>query len=171
MVKREPGVVRGAMQKIDAIDAQIVTELYAMLRRFAAVTAPWDVEPDDILHGALSRVLQSQSLQALDNPAAYLRRAIANEVNSELRRRRTARRTLRRLRGSRSEANTQEYPSDVADLMRLSPTERAVLFLYEIEGRPFDEVAAMAGITPTNARKIASRARRRLKAEIVLEST
>lgn len=161
----------GATQQIDSIDAQIVTELYSPLRRFAAVAAPWDVEPDDVLHGALSRVLRSRSLQELDNPVAYLRRAIVNEVNSELRRRQTARKTMRRLSTTEDQASTPTYPSDVADLMRLSPTERAVLYLHDIEGRRFDEVAQMVGITAANARKTASRARRRLKADILEETT
>lgn len=155
--------------RIDPSDARTVEQLYPDLRRFAAVTAPWDMEPDDVLHGTLARVLRSQRLHQLDDPAAYLRRAIVNEIASRIRRRKTGRGALRRLRPV--EVTTDRYPSDIADLMRLSPTERAVLFLHDIEGRPFDEVAGMVGITAANARKTASRARRRLKAEILEETS
>ena len=142
-----------------------------MLRRFAAVVAPWDVDPDDVLHGALVGVLQSRRLGSVDNPAAFSRRAIVNYVNSELRNRRTRRSTLRRLQAEIGETTTAAYPSDVADLMRLRPVERAILYLHDIGGYPFDEVAAMVGLSAGNVRVTASRARRRLKAELLQEET
>lgn len=155
--------------RIDQSDADTIEELYPALRRFAAVTAPWDMEPDDVLHGALARVLRSQKLHQLDNPGAYIRRAIVNEVADQLRKRKTARSMVLRLRPVAEVSDP--YPSDVADLLRLSPNERAVLFLHDIEGRPFEDVAEMVGISAANARTIASRARRRLKAEILEETS
>lgn len=144
-------------------DAALVEELYDGARRFAAVVAPWDMDPDDVLHGALVSILRSGRLRDADEPGAYLRRAIVNEVRGEIRRRKSRRTTFDRLRGSTSSAVEGDYPSDLADLMQLRPTDRAVLYLHDVEGLPFDEVAAAVGIKPGNARVCAARARRRLR--------
>ena len=154
------------VDRIDQADAEVVRGLYAELRRFAAVVAPWDLDPDDVLHGALVRVLRTRRLRTLDDPGAYLRRAIVNHVRSELRRLRTRRLTLNRLRASTSEPTAVPYPSDIAELMRLRPVQRAVLFLHDVEGFSFEEVADMMGISAGNARVTASRARRRLRSEL-----
>ena len=158
-------------EQVDQVDAELVRGLYPELRRFAAVVAPWDVDPDDALHGALVGVLQTRRLGSLDNPGAYLRRAIVNHVSSELRNRRTRRSTLRRLEAEIRENTATAYPSDVADLMRLRPVERAILYLHDIEGYPFDEVAAAVGMAAGTARVTASRARRRLRQELLQEET
>lgn len=71
------------------------------------------------------------------------------------------RRALNRL-GAQQQA-TAEYPSDVADLLHLSPKARAALYLTEVEGRPFAEVAELLGCSEPSARKAASRGRRRLR--------
>ncbi len=61
------------------------------------------------------------------------------------------------------EATTDVYPSDLDYLEALDPRARAVLYLTEIEGCPFDEVADTIGVTSANARKIAERSRRQLR--------
>ncbi len=146
--------------RIDDQDRELVRELYPSLRRFAAVVGPAEVEPDDLVQEALVRVLERTTLSALDSPSAYLRRSIynlaANHRRSFLRRRRA----LSRL-GSPQSAQP-EYPSDVDDLLHLSPKARAVLYLTEIEGRPFAEIAELLGVSEAAARKAASRARTRL---------
>jgi len=157
------------VEQVDKADAQIVEELYPVLRRFAAVVAPWDIDPDDVLHTALVNVLRGRELRTLDDPGAYLRRAIVNGVNSEIRRSRTRRLTLRRMRGSGDDLGGDVYPSDIAELMRLKPVQRAVLYLHDIEGFAFNDVAKMVGITSGNARVTASRARRRLRAIFIEE--
>ena len=50
-------------------------------------------------------------------------------------------------------------------LERLSPIERAAFLLHDVFGYSHDEIAAIVETTPTNARQIASRARRRVLAE------
>lgn len=157
------------VDEIDQVDAQLVDELYDGLRRFAAVVAPWDLDPDDVLHTSLVSVLRSRRLATLGDPGAYLRRAIVNHVKSEVRRAGTRRRVMNRFRASSRAAVDALYPSDVADLMRLRPIERAVLYLHDIEGIPFAEAAAMVGITAGNARVTASRARHRLREVLVEE--
>jgi len=144
-------------------NAEIVSALYPDLRRFAAVVAPWDFDPDDVLHGVLVNVLGKRPLHLVDDPGAYLRRAIVNRVKSDLRKVRTRRMTIDLLKRSVDSVGGVAYPSDLSDLMRLRPLERAVLFLHDVEGLPFDEVAEAVGITAGNARVTASRARQKMK--------
>lgn len=142
-------------------ERQLLRELYPSLRRFAAVVGPAEVEPDDLVHEALVRVLERTPFTELDAPSAYLRRTMynlaANHRRSFLRRRRA----LTRL-GSNPPV-TPEYPSDVADLLLLSPKARAVLYLTEIEDAPYSEVAELLGCSEVSARKAASRGRRKLR--------
>ena len=157
--------------RIASEDAALVADLYDGARRFAAVVAPWDIDPDDVLHGTLVAVLRGGRLHETHDPAAYLRRAIVNEVRSEMRRRKSRRGVIRRLRVATPESTEGEYPSDLADLMQLRPTERAVIYLHDVEGLPFDKVAAAIGITPGNARVTAARARRRLRTALAREAS
>ncbi len=59
-------------------EAELFKKLYPPLRRFAAVVTPVEVEPDDLLQEAVTRALRRGSLTELDNPGAYLRRAMVN---------------------------------------------------------------------------------------------
>jgi DNA-directed RNA polymerase specialized sigma24 family protein len=55
------------------------------------------------------------------------------------------------------------YPSDVQDLLSLAPQARAVVFMREVEGRTYGEIAAAVGCREATARATAARARRRLR--------
>ena len=48
-------------------------------------------------------------------------------------------------------------------LETLSPAERLVFVLHDLFGLPYDEIAPVVGSTPSAARQLASRARRRVK--------
>jgi hypothetical protein len=50
-------------------------------------------------------------------------------------------------------------------LETLNPAERLAFVLHDMFAVPFDEIAPMVGRTPTAARKLASRARRRVQGE------
>jgi DNA-directed RNA polymerase specialized sigma24 family protein len=58
------------------------------------------------------------------------------------------------------------YPSDLAELMRLSPRVRAVLFLHVVEELPYDEVSRVMGCRPEAARKAGSRGLALLRAAL-----
>ncbi len=142
-------------------DRELVTELYPSLRRFAAVVGPAEVEPDDLVQEALVRLLETRSLTELETPAAYLRRAMYNLAANQ-------RRTFARRRRALSRVGAQgtvvpAYPSDVADLLALSPKARAALYLTEVEGRSFAEVAGLLECSEASARKAASRGRAKLR--------
>jgi RNA polymerase sigma factor (sigma-70 family) len=144
-------------------DEQVFVAIYPALRRFAAVVGPTDVHPDDLVQEALARRLAIGSLVDLDDPAVYLRRAIVNLAHN---RRRSMRRAARAsaLLATADEVATAAYPSDLADLARLSPRERGALYLHDVEGFSFAEVATQLDCSEDAARKAASRGRRRLTA-------
>jgi RNA polymerase sigma factor (sigma-70 family) len=140
--------------------------LYPALRRFAGAVRSVDVEPDDLVQEALARTLAVRSLSELDHPLAYLRTAIVRvAINEERsRRRRTARDTAGVVDADIERHD--EYPSDLADLWRVSARERAVLFLTVVEGCSYREASEVVGCSEAAARQMASRALRSLRAHI-----
>jgi RNA polymerase sigma-70 factor (ECF subfamily) len=146
---------------ISADDRVLIDELYPKLRRFAATVGSYDIEPDDLVQESLVRTLRNRPLSDLDNPTAYLCRAMVNIASNQRRSFGRLRRALTRL-GER-DATPDTYPSDLDDLEALEPRARAVLYLVEIEGLSFDQVASAVGVSNANARKIAERSRRRLR--------
>lgn len=144
-----------------AEDQVLIAELYPVLRRFAATVGSYDIEPDDLVQEALLRTVRVRRLSELDNPRAYLSRAIVNIASNE-------RRTLGRMRNAflraiEPSSIDDTYPSDLDDLEALDPRSRAVLYLIEVEGYDFETVGRMIGVRGANARKIAERSRYRLR--------
>lgn len=160
-VERTRGPVTKHRVQIDPLDRELVEEHYDTLRRFAAVTASRDIEPDDLLQEALTRVLSKGSLSDRDHPVAYMRRAIVNLAIDESRRRESRRSALGRLTDRATVVD--QYPSDIAILQELSPRARAIIYLAEVDGYRYAEIAEMLDCSETSARMGSMRARRRLK--------
>lgn len=150
-------------------DDALFRSLYVSLRRFAAVTAPPEVEPEDLLQDALVATLRRHRLCDLDCPGAYLRRVMINQASNH-RRRSFSRLRAERLVTASSDRPPHGYPSDLSELMWLTPRQRAVLFLSEVEGYSFDEIGEMVGCSAPAARMSATRARRRLRAALGSEA-
>jgi DNA-directed RNA polymerase specialized sigma24 family protein len=151
-------------------DARIFSELYPSLRRFAAVVGPIEVDPDDLLQEAIARRLRRGLLCDLDDPGAYLRRAMVNLAANQRRHFAVRRRALARLAASGPDRGLgDDYPSDIADLLRLPAAQRAVLYLSEVEGLRYAEIGDLLGCTEAAARKRAMKGRRRLHAALVGE--
>ncbi len=150
-------------------DGLLFAELYPDLRRFAAVVGPIEVDPDDLLQEALVRVLARSKLCDLDYPAAYLRRAIVNLASNHRRHLGIVRKGWSRIVASEPLVSEDRYPSDIADLQSLKPAERAVLYLFAVEGYRYAEIAEMLRCTEAAARKRAMRGRRRLLAAVAGE--
>ncbi len=148
-------------------DGALFAELYPGLRRFAAVVRPPEVDADDLVQDALARTLAIRSLTDCDDPGAYLRTAILRLAANHRRSLGRRRRALTRLHAPEGEASS--YPSDLDDLRRLSPVERAVLYLSIVEGRSFAEVATVIGSSEQAARARSSRALKRLRVELTSE--
>ena len=151
-----------------AVDERtLIRQLYLPLQRYAAVVAPADVDPDDLVQEAFLRAVRKGSVCELNHPNAYLRKTICNLASNSRRRFIRQRRALARL--GNPGAVPAEYPSDLGDLMNLHPVARAVLYMREIEGRTHGEIAALLGRTEVGVRSIAARARRQLRDELTEE--
>lgn len=154
-------MVSGERALVAEQDRLLIQELYAPLRRFAAVVGPAEIDPDDLVQDALVKVLERRGLSTLDNAGAYLRRTVFNLASNHRRRLGRRRRALTRM--APSEAYVPPYPSDAHELLRLSPRARGALFLTSVEGRTFAEAAELLGCSETAARSAASRGRRHLR--------
>lgn len=120
--------MRGGPVPASRTDESLAAELYPSLRQLAAVIAPAEVGPDDLLQDALVAALRQGPLASLDDPAAYLARTMLNLAANHRRRFGRAHRVLVRWRGGRTAQTLDEYPSDLDDLATLQPgsTCRAV---------------------------------------------
>ena len=151
----------------DAAESELFRSLYPSLRSFAAAVGSWDVEPDDLVQEALSRTLRKHRLADLDSPGSYLRTVIVNLAASAGRRRASRDRAL--TRAAAPVTSVEPMPSDLSELERLGPLDRAVLYLVHVEGYPHKEVAELLGISEQASRSRASRATSRLRQEIRAE--
>ena len=162
------------MQRLSRTEPEewrIIEALYASLRRFAAVVAPADLEPDDLLQEALVSVLRRHSLSDLDYPAAYVRKTILNAARAHNRSRGRWRTAMTTSAAPATGSTSPGYPSDLHELLRLPPRERAALYLHEVEGYRFLEIGHMLGCSEGAAKKASSRGRTRLSAALRAEVT
>lgn len=125
------------------------------------MVGPIEVDPDDLVQEAVVRALRHKRLTELDEPGAYLRRTIVNLASNHRRRFAIRRSALVRI-GPGSTVVRDTYPSDLAELLRLPPHERAVLYLSEVEGFRYRDVGRILGCSEAAALKRALRGRRRL---------
>jgi RNA polymerase sigma-70 factor, ECF subfamily len=142
--------------------------LYEPLRRFAAVVGRWDVDPDDLVQDAFTRVLR-RSRADIDDLGPYLKKTIVHLVSDNRRSARRAEHAQRRL--AAVESSVDDYPSDLDDLLRLPVKARALLYLVEIEGRSTADAAEIVGMSGGNARVALTRARKRLRSELGMEAS
>jgi len=149
-------------------DAQLFEAAYAALSRFAGAVRPPGVDPDDLVQEAVARTLAVRTLESLDDPVAYLRTAIVRVASNVTRGRRRSLVRMERIGPPDSEI-VDPYPSDLADLMRVSPRARAVLFLVYVEDQPYRYAASVLGCSEDAARAVASRAIRQLRRALQVE--
>lgn len=150
-------------------DADIFRSLHPQLRRFAAVVRSAEVEPDDLVQDAVERTLRIQTLSSLENPTAYLFKVILNLASDHRRSMGRARRAKSRLQAD--VAVDQTYPSDLEDLLRLPPAQRAILYLGEVEGNTHAEIAERLGMSEHAVAKASQRAKKSLRVELRREMT
>ena len=145
-------------------DYGLFEALYPRLRRFAAVVADADIDPDDLVQDALLATLRRHDLAELEHPEAYLRRAVLNRASNRRRGLARFRGALRRL-SPESEASDQ-YPSDLSFLDALSEVDRGIVYMADVEGVPLGVIARDLDLTPAAVRKRVSRARNQLRKEL-----
>jgi RNA polymerase sigma factor (sigma-70 family) len=148
-------------------DGELFADIYPGLVRFAAAVRPVGIEPEDLVQEALARTLPVHRLADLDEPATYLRTAMIRIASNLQRGRRRSVARIERLDHPRE--SVDNYPSELADLLRLAPRARAVLFLTIIEGEPYRAAAAIVGCSEAAARTIASRALHDLRGHLAAE--
>lgn len=159
---------------VSAADAERFRELYPALRRLAAVAAPSDLDPDDLVQEAVARVLSRGGLADLDHPLAYLRRTIVHVASNHNRSRGRERKALHRVADADRESGEgrgEAYPSDLAELDLLDPVDRTAVYLADVERLPVTDVAEAIGAGTVATRARLSRARRRVRAAIAAMET
>jgi DNA-directed RNA polymerase specialized sigma24 family protein len=150
-----------------ANDGELFAGMYVGLLRFAAAVRPVGIDPEDLAQEALARALAIRPLSELEEPATYLRTAMVR-IASNLQR--GHRRSNARLARVDIKSETLDgYPSDLADLLRLAPRARAILYLTVIEGEHYRVAAAVVGCSEAAARAIASRALHDLQRQLTHE--
>jgi RNA polymerase sigma-70 factor (ECF subfamily) len=152
------------MRERSSTDDEVFARLYPSLRRFAATIRPAEVDADDLVQDALARVLAAGTLEELDDPGAYLRTVMLRLASNHRRSLGRRRRALTRL--SVADDEQPAYPSDLDDLRRLAPADRAVLYLVIVEGSPYAEVARVLGCSEEAARARGSRALKKLRSRV-----
>jgi RNA polymerase sigma factor (sigma-70 family) len=134
-------------------------------------------EADDAVQEAWLRLSRSDA-NAIENLRAWLTTVVARVSLNVLRSRRSRREEpldvdvhMPEPIVSRADGLDPEHEALLADsvglallvvLETLSPAERLAFVLHDMFAVPFDEIAPMVGRTPTSARQLASRARRRV---------
>jgi len=150
--------------KLDSDTEQIIVSIYPDLRKFAAVVADLDVDPDDLVQDALVSVLKSAQLPNVNNPLAYMKRAVVNRAMSN--RRWAARRKEHFLNETGPSAYNDQYPSDLAALAALSAQDRAIVYLAELDGYKHEEIGWMLNLSVSAVSQRLSRARRKLRDDL-----
>jgi RNA polymerase sigma-70 factor (ECF subfamily) len=160
--------VGSALSDRPPTDDEVFARLYPSLRRFAATVRPAEVDADDLVQDALARVLAKGSLVSVDDAGAYLRTVILRLASNHRRSLGRQRRALTRHTVVVTDA--PDYPSDLGDLRRLPPADRAVLYLVAVERAPYSEVARVLGCSEEAARARGSRAQRKLRKTLTPEA-
>ncbi|AEE44707.1 RNA polymerase, sigma-24 subunit, ECF subfamily [Cellulomonas fimi ATCC 484] len=154
---------------MSTVDTALFESERARLTAVAARILGGTAEADDVVQEAWLRLARTDHV---DDPPAWLTTVVTRLCLDHLRRRQTR---------SAAEGHTPAGPPDGADpevdalladrvggalqvvLDALAPAERAAFVLHDVFAYPFDEVGEMLGRSPAAARKLASRARLRLR--------
>lgn len=147
---------------VEESDDALFSELYPRLRRFAAMVGSPDEDPDDLVQEAVARALRRGPLHELTNPLAYLRSTIANLNLNRSRSKTRHGRAVVRL-GQFDDRRPAVYPSDLDDLMQLSPVDRAIVFCAAVEKMPYRDIAELLSLSERVTAKRAERALARLR--------
>ena len=147
----------------------VVRDCYDDVLRLAWLITGDQHQAEDAVAEALAKMLRRWRKSTIDNPPAYLRRAVVNEVNSAFRRLRTERRHRERRhaehRGHRS-ADEQIVDADAVGraLTQLPPKQRTAVALLYYEGLSQAEAAEAMGCSVGTVKSNCSRGLDRLRA-------
>jgi len=121
-------------------------------------------EASDLVHDAFEAALPRWD--QIDEPDAYLRRAVTNRSYNATRNR--ARRAEKVNRAGREQRDAEHEPEYLGDLIAsLPPTQRAVVVLRFQLDLPYDEIARCLGLRPGSVGPTLNRALRALDRELM----
>lgn len=151
----------------DVDEREVFARIYLRSRQFAAVIRPrsW-IDPDDLVQEALARALAAGGFARLADPERYLRTVIFRVASAEIAKQRRVDEVLNR--AGRSDDDREPGLPVSLLLAGLTPHDRALLYLVDVEGLPIREAAGVTGVRETAARMRLVRARR--KARLLLEA-
>jgi len=144
-------------------DAEVYEKHAEELLRFASVLVGPEHAPD-VLSGAVIKAYGSRAWSGVENRRAYLFRCVANEA-------RTHGRSVRRREAAEMRAETPRVTASsqlpdvdvVRALNRLSPRQRAVVYLSYWEDLDQRAIAQLLGIGPGAVHRHLARARSNLR--------
>ena len=148
-------------------DSTLFVQLYPPLRRFAAAVRPAGVDPDDLVQEALAAPSPSDRSVSVTIPAPTSGAPSCGSHRTIDGRSAAATRAF--TRSSVPGVGADVYPSDLDDLRRLRPFDRAVLYLSIVERWSAREIADELRSTEQAVRARSSRALRKLLAELTDE--
>jgi RNA polymerase sigma-70 factor (ECF subfamily) len=148
----------------------VIQPLYGVALRLAFAMLQNVAEAEDAVQDATIRAWRSlHRLRQGEDARPWFLAIVANRCRT---RRRAARARLRELAWVRSEDRWPSWPEERGDLHRairaLDPVSRLVLVLRYYCDLPYDDVAAISGLSTNTARARVSRAVRRLRADLTV---
>ncbi len=146
-------------------DREIYEEVRGPLMRFAASLVGPD-EAADLVSEVVVATLQKRALTSLENPLAYLMKAILNRARSRGRRISRERSALSRHGVVTPVEDTADYLVE-ADVVRavadLPLQQRAAIYLVHWEDLEPTEAAKVLGVSPETLRRYLHLARKKLR--------
>jgi RNA polymerase sigma-70 factor (sigma-E family) len=153
------GDASGAAVWSDGFRALYADRRAAMVR-LAFVLTGGDPAAEELVQDAFLRV--RGKVDGVDQPAAYLRRAVVNACLSHGRRR--GRERLALLRGGKPPESGEDRPDELRDALRLLPArQRAVVVLRYYEDLPEAEIAEALGTSVPAVKSLLHRALHELR--------
>ncbi len=173
-------ILRAQSGEIRAFES-LIAEHLPLVRRFARAFAATETDADDLAQEALIKVYRSIRLFRYQSAFSTWLYAIARNVFLDMAKSRAGRdRTREETLGAE---HAEKIPSEVAtdahldqeqerqrvwSALRCLPIEfRTALVLFDLEGRSYDEVAAIEGVPVGTVKSRLSRGRAQLKAVLL----
>lgn len=146
----------------------VVSERYDCLLRLAVLLTGDQHEAEDAVAEALTKTWHRWHRVDVEDPGAYLRRAVVNEVNSSFRRLRTRRRYRERRRGDergQRATDQQLVDADVVGraLAQLPARQRTAVVLLYYDDLSHAEAASLMGCSVGTVKSSCSRGLDRLR--------
>ncbi len=164
------GVLTATMARDDDFAGVYAANRERAVRLAWLLTSDVD-QAEDVVADAFAKVWRRWQRGGIEDPAAYVRRAVVNEANSKLRRRYRERAEDRRQRGD--DRGIRLHDEQAADrdavwqaLQRLPERQRAAVVLRYYEDLSEAQAADVLGVAVGTVKSLTSRGLQRLEQEL-----